>query len=643
MKAIVVFYDSLNKRYLPPYHPDCRTIAPNFTRLAEHCACFENSYVGSMPCIPARRELHTGRYNFLHREWGPLEPFDDSMPELLKKSGVYTHLISDHLHYWEDGGSTYHNRYSSWEVVRGQEGDHWKGQVKRPEIPPVVRVPQKQTGTGESSLWKHDWVNRQYIKEEADFPQTRCFDRGCEFIELNHQEDNWLLQLETFDPHEPFYAPQNYLDLYPEDYNGRHFDWPRGKVEEQADEIAHCRRQYQAVVTMCDHNLGRILDLMDRYDLWQDTMLIVGTDHGFLLAEHGYWGKNQMPYYNEVANNPLFIWDPRSQVKGEKRNALVQMIDWAPTLLGYFGQPVPPDMQGGDLAATVRSDEKVRDYALFGVFSGHVNVTDGHHVYMRAPLPDKVNDIYNYTLVPIHMTERFSPEELRTAELTGPFRFTKGCRVLKIKGTDKYHVGRFGTLLFDLDNDPGEQKPLTEPALEEVWKKVLVAEMEKAEAPAEQYARLGLEAPAAGQPEPVIEERNILLRATATDWEQAMRQSGQLLIDSGYITPGYVESTVNTVKEMGPYIVLGPGLALSHARPDGNVLRTGISLLTLKEPVEFGSELGPVSVVLTLAAKDEESHLAKLAVIAEIFSDPENMNRIVRETDVGMVAKLFLS
>ncbi len=143
MKAIILLFDSLNKNYLPPYG-DLLTKAPNFQRLAAHAATFDNSYVGSMPCMPARRELHTGRYNFLHREWGPLEPFDDSMPELLKKAGIYTHLISDHLHYWEDGGGNYHNRYSSWDVVRGQEGDHWKASVGEPPIPEVLRVPQNK-------------------------------------------------------------------------------------------------------------------------------------------------------------------------------------------------------------------------------------------------------------------------------------------------------------------------------------------------------------------------------------------------------------------------------------------------------------------------------------------------------------------
>jgi len=89
MKAIMVMFDSLNRRLLPNYGCDW-THMPNFNRLAKKTVTFDNSYVGSMPCIPARRDLHTGRYNFLHRSWGPIEPFDDSMPEILKNNGVTT-------------------------------------------------------------------------------------------------------------------------------------------------------------------------------------------------------------------------------------------------------------------------------------------------------------------------------------------------------------------------------------------------------------------------------------------------------------------------------------------------------------------------------------------------------------------------
>ena len=137
MKAIVVMFDSLNRNWLPPYGCDW-VHAPNFRRLAERTVTFDNSYVCSMPCMPARREMHTARPNFLHRSWGPVEPFDDSVPEILKENGVYTHLVSDHYHYWEEGGCNYHTRFSTWEAFRGQEGDPWIGQVREPDIPDAV-------------------------------------------------------------------------------------------------------------------------------------------------------------------------------------------------------------------------------------------------------------------------------------------------------------------------------------------------------------------------------------------------------------------------------------------------------------------------------------------------------------------------
>ena len=72
MKAVLLMFDSLNRRMLPPYGGDW-VHAPNFQRLARRTVTFDNCYIGSMPCMPARREFHTGRYNFMHRSWGPLE------------------------------------------------------------------------------------------------------------------------------------------------------------------------------------------------------------------------------------------------------------------------------------------------------------------------------------------------------------------------------------------------------------------------------------------------------------------------------------------------------------------------------------------------------------------------------------------
>ncbi len=494
MKAIMVMFDTLNRHMLPPY--GCTWVhAPNFQRLAERTVTFDNCYVGSMPCMPARRELHTGRYNFLHRSWSPLEPFDDSMPEILRQNGIYTHLATDHQHYFEDGGATYHSRYNTWEFTRGQEGDHWKGHVQDPKIPPVIAPRENKDNHDGYRTWRQDWINRTYMPSEEKQPQPQTFASGLEFIRTNATEDQWFLQIETFDPHEPFFTQQHYKDLYPHEYDGPQFDWPPyRKVQETPEQVQHIRYEYAALVSMCDAYLGKVLDLMDELDLWKDTMLIVNTDHGFLLGEHVWWAKNNQPFYGEVAHPPLFISDPRAPRPGERASALVQMIDMPATLLEFFGVPLPQDMQGIPLRDAVAHDAPVHQAVIFGMHGGHVNVTDGRYVYMRAPAHPDNKPLYEYTLMPTHMRNRFSVAELQEIELAEPFAFTKGCRTLKVEGRSWAAAHQFGTLLFDLEMDHEQQQPLDDPLLEERMIHLMVELMQQNDAPPEQYTRLGLEA-----------------------------------------------------------------------------------------------------------------------------------------------------
>lgn len=138
MKLGFILLDSLNRHALSCYGGK-GVATPNFDRIAERGVVFDNHYVGSLPCMPARRDLLTGRLNFLHRSWGPVEPYDRCFPQLLRDAGVYTHLVSDHYHYWEEGGAGYHNQYSSAAFVRGQERDLWKAMVQ----PPVERFRER--------------------------------------------------------------------------------------------------------------------------------------------------------------------------------------------------------------------------------------------------------------------------------------------------------------------------------------------------------------------------------------------------------------------------------------------------------------------------------------------------------------------
>jgi len=496
MRAIVVMFDTLNRRHLPPYGCDW-THAPNFQRLAERSVTFDTSYVCSMPCMPARREMHTGRPNFLHRSWGPLEPFDDSAFEILKNRGVYTHLVTDHYHYFEDGGLTYHPRYRSWEFNRGQEGDPWIGQVADPENPDVI---------GRKDLtvnhWRQDLINRQHMRQEHEHFQSKTFRQGVDFMRRNAGEDDWVLQLETFDPHEPFFVHRRYQDLFAEhfaDYRaagGLPFDWPAGgPVTQPPAEIEHLRHQYAALLGMCDARLGDLLEAMDELNMWRDTMLMVCTDHGLLLGERDMLGKMWCPFYEEVARTPCFVWDPRSGKQGERRRSLVQpCLDLPVTLLRAFGQEPTPDMLGKDLAGTIADDTPVREAALFGAHGAQVNVTDGRYVYMRAPADPKENGpLFEYTHMPSRLKAPFPVEELRRAEWAEPFSFTKGCGVMKIprarrpRGEAIMH-----NELYDLESDPQQNNPLDAPEIEQRMTSLMIELMRECDAPSEQYDRLGL-------------------------------------------------------------------------------------------------------------------------------------------------------
>lgn len=495
MKAIMLMFDSLNRHMLPSYGGDWIK-TPNFDRLAEKTVQFNNFYAGSLPCIPARRELHTGRYNFLHRDWGPVEPYDDSMPEILKKSGVYSHLISDHFHYWEDGGATFHSRYNTWEIIRGQAGDPWIGSVENPFVSEHLGSRTVDNMTG----WRNDWSNRPEIEAEGIWPQDKTMTRGLEFIRKNAEADNWFLHLETFDPHEPFWSEPGYEAMYSDDYNGPHFDWPDyAPVQESQEAVAHVRNLYAALVSQCDHHLGRLLDTMDELDLWKDTMLIVNVDHGFMLSEHGWWGKKTMPFYEEVVHTPFFLWAPGEKKAGKTEEALCQTIDIAPTLLEHFGISIPCDMEGVPLTEVLRGEKDGKEAILFGQHGMHVNCFDGRYVYMRGPKNDDNKPLHNHFLMPMHMKNRFTVSELQDYELSGPFSFSKNLKLMKTEVKellpDKPFLQSvpYTTLLFDLQTDPGQEHPVHDPVVEERMIGLLIELMKKNDAPEEQYQRLGLE------------------------------------------------------------------------------------------------------------------------------------------------------
>lgn len=115
----------------------------------------------------------------------------------------------------------------------------------------------------------------------------------------------------------------------------------------------------------------------------------------------------------------------------------------------------------------------------------------------------------------------------------------------------------------------------------------------------------------------LIKFENIKVKAEAKDWKEAIEIAGKLLLKSGNIKKGYIDSMIKAVIDMGPYIVLTPGFALAHAQPSSEILENGVSIINLKNPVDFGSTNDPVNVILCLACTDSETHINVLQSVAE--------------------------
>jgi len=517
MRTIFVLFDSLNRLALGAYG-GAAIDTPNFDRFAQRGVTFDTHYAGSLPCMPARRDMHTGRLNFMHRPWGPLEPFDNSYAQLLSTNGIYSHLISDHLHYFENGGWGYANAFDSWDFIKGQEYDAIEVMTR----PPIDRLREQfdsrhyplheftegrtiTRGNSSQDAWRRSRhaINTQFMKTESDFPTAKCFARAFEFLKNNQDSDDWFLQLECFDPHEPFTAPERFAEAYRSGYSGKVLDWPLyEKVTNSEEEIAHIRGSYAALVAMCDEYFGQLLDWMDSHNAWENTAIILTTDHGYLLGEHEWWAKNKMPYYEEISHIPLMIWHPNNADRaGSRVNDLTQTTDLMPTILDFHGIAIPKEVTSVSLQNPLSGKQGLRKQAIVGMFAGPIGITDGRYSYYLFPSDLEAPAPPMYTVMPAHMENLFSLEELKSSELTDALPFTKGAPILRMAispdngqaGMDCVANWEGGASLFDLSVDPNQENPIEDTDVIERLHRAIAHELSLHDACTEMYAHYGLE------------------------------------------------------------------------------------------------------------------------------------------------------
>ncbi len=478
---------------------DKTSITPNLDRLAKRSTIFDNHWCGSAPCVPARRDMFTGRLNFLERNWGGVEPFDITLPKVLREhKDIYSHIVTDHAFYVEHGGENYHTSFNSWEIIRGQEHDTLVPLVNKEEPPERIGLLSDQYN-----------ANRQVFNKEEDYPSPKTFQGAVDWLNLNKDAEEFFLWVEAVDPHEPFDTPQKYLDLYDDDYDDTLYFWPDyAPCTDTAKESEHIKNRYRATLTMMDHWLGKILDFLDDNNMWDDTAVVFTTDHGFMLGEHGFMAKNYMPAYNEVFHIPLLIHHP--DVEGGNRvSSLTQNIDLFPTVLDFFDIPTDAGvnkLHGKSLLPLMKKEtDKVRDAVIYGYYGLSVNVTDGKHTYFRAAKNPDNQPLNLYTAMPVTLRQYIGHDSMETFDNIEAGRFLNWTNypVFKFRAQEIDYRNASQTftvrskynsenLLFNIVDDYEQNNPINDEELENHYIKLLKETMEAHDSPVEQYERLGI-------------------------------------------------------------------------------------------------------------------------------------------------------
>ena len=398
MNAIIVVLDSLRADHVGCYGNDWIQ-TPALDALARESITFTRAFPESLPTIPMRRALHTGRRTWPFRDWLPQRgdivraygwqriPEDQiTLAETLERQGYQTALITDTYHQFKPS-MNFHRGFRQWRWLRGQELDLYgsRALVSRDEAQAVM--PDSLSGGAAELLralvTQHLANQRQRRDEEEDFQAARVFREAVQWLEENQGVEPFFLLVDSFDPHEPWDPPREYVDLYDPGYSGREVITPRyGAADYLSEgELRHMRALYAGEVTMVDRWLGLFLDRARELGMLEDTLLIVTSDHGHQLGEHGLTGKVSWGLWYELMDVPLLVRVPDGCGAGSRVDAFVQHHDIAPTVLKALGVEPAAPMDGAVLLDLAAGRIAPRPYITSG-FNNYVWYRDDRWVYV---------------------------------------------------------------------------------------------------------------------------------------------------------------------------------------------------------------------------------------------------------------------
>jgi uncharacterized sulfatase len=404
--------------------------SPNIDRLAKMGVQFQHAYCQFPLCSPSRTSLMTGlrpdttQVFDLKKHFREVMPDVVTIPQMFMKAGYFAGRVGKIYHYGNPGdiGTAGLDDPASWNVAINPAG-----RDKTALEPDIINYTPKR-GLGSAMSFLADKQGRD--EEHTD---GKVATEAIKMLE-EHKDKPFFIACGFYKPHTPYVSPAKYFDLYPLDkvqvpdakpeadvpkaalLSTQPWPW-FGVTQPQAREV---KQGYYAAISFVDAQIGRVLATLDRLKLWDNTIVVFWSDHGYHLGEHGLWMKQSL--FENSARVPLVVVAPGAKGNGKPSARTVEFVDLYPTLAELTGLTPPANLAGKSIAPLLADPQAKWDKPAFtqvwrGGFPGHSVRTDRFR-YTEWEGGKQGVQLYDYTTDPSEQHNLASdPAHAKTVEM----------------------------------------------------------------------------------------------------------------------------------------------------------------------------------------------------------------------------------